>query len=427
METVAIIGTGIAGMTCAHRLHSHVDLHLFEAEERPGGHTNTVDVIEDGEAHPVDTGFMVYNEVTYPRLTRLFEELGVETMATDMSFGVQDRAADLEYCGSGAGKLFAQRRNFVRPSFYGMLGDILRFNRLALKALDNPDLIGMSLRQFVDKHRFGRLFRDSYLVPMTSAIWSTPPDEMLQFPAHTLLRFLHNHGLLGVRTQHQWRTLKGGSRQYRDKLLAPMRDRVRCGCPIRAVESGGDHVRLRLADNSVERFDKVVIAAHADAALAMLAEPDARQRRILGAFAYSRNRISLHSDRSVMPRHLRAWASWNYRIDPLADGRHKASTHYWMNSLQQLRTREDYFVSVNGSGLIDETKVIHEFTFNHPTFTQASAEAQFELPLLNENGRLYFCGSYFRYGFHEDGLMAGEAAAERLLSHLSDSYAKLPV
>jgi predicted NAD/FAD-binding protein len=400
---------------------------MFEALPRPGGHTNTVDISEDGRSHPVDTGFMVYNEVTYPRLTRLFEELGVETMETDMSFGVQDRTLNLEYCGSGPAQLFAQKRNLLRPGFHAMLADIVRFNRLAVKALDNPDLIGMSLRQFVEKHRFGRRFRDSYLVPMTSAIWSTPPDEMLNFPAHTLLRFLHNHGLLGVRTQHQWRTVKGGSRQYRDKLLAPFREQVHCGCPVRVVEPSEDGVRIRFADDRTSTFDRVVIATHADRALAMIPQPDRRQSRILGSFAYSRNRITLHSDPSVMPRHRRAWASWNYRIDPLPDGRHQASTHYWMNSLQRLRTRNSYFVSVNGSDLVDRENIISEFTFNHPMFSQAAAEAQFELPLLNENGKLYFCGSYFRYGFHEDGLMAGEAAAERLLSHLSDTHAKLPV
>lgn len=426
MNHVAVIGTGISGMACARELYPHTEVTLFEAEPRPGGHTHTVDVTEKGTEHPVDTGFMVYNEVTYPLLTRLFKDLGIKTEPTDMSFGVQHLPAGLEYCGSSLNQLFAQRKNCLRPDFLGMLRDIVRFNKLAARALADPQLLNLSLADFVQQHGFHRRFRDSYLLPMTSAIWSTPPDEMLRFPAHSLLRFLHNHGLLGVRTQHQWRTVTGGSRQYRDKLLAPFRQRLHTNCPIRTVQRSGQDVRLSDANGRHHRFDRVVIATHADQALRILADPDDREQRLLGAFPYAANIITLHTDTAVMPKTRRAWASWNYRVDALPDGQHKASTHYWMNSLQNLSTHLPYFVSVNGADLVDRDKVLKEFTFDHPMFSKHAAEAQFELPLLNENGKVYFCGSYFRYGFHEDGLMSGYAAAKRLLTH-SDIHAQLPL
>ncbi len=426
MDSVAIIGTGIAGMGCAWRLHRHVRLTLFEAEAEPGGHTHTVDVVEDGNRFPVDTGFMVYNEVTYPLLTRLFAELGVQTTATDMSFGVQYRPHDLEYCGSGLNRFFAQRRNLLRPRFWRMTADILRFNRLAVGALSQVGALDLTLAEFAERHRFSAAFLQYYLVPMTSAIWSTPPDEMLRFPAHTLLRFMHNHGLLGLRTHHQWRTVTGGSRQYRDKLLAPFRDRVRCGCPVVAVRRTGRGVAVRDATGAEHAFDKVVLATHADTSLRLLEAPTPDERRLLARFPYARNTITLHTDAAVMPRARRAWASWNYRVDALPDGRHHASTHYWMNSLQKLPGRQPYFVSVNGAGLVDRGRVLREFVFDHPMFDKAAVEAQFELPRLNGNGRVYFCGSYFRYGFHEDGLMAGYAAADRLLQQVS-AHAELPV
>ncbi|MGC9451794.1 MAG: NAD(P)/FAD-dependent oxidoreductase [Oceanipulchritudo sp.] len=426
METVGIVGTGIAGMACARKIHRDVDLTLFEAELEPGGHTHTVDIREGSKEVPVDTGFMVYNQKTYPLLTGLFRELDVETCPTNMSFGVQFTPDNVEYCGSSLKQLFAQPLNTIRPRFLGMLRDVLRFNRLAVGCLADPDVLGMSLKEFADKNRFGRPFLDYYLVPMTSAIWSTPPDAMLDFPAHTLIRFMYNHGLLGVRTHHQWRTVKNGSRSYRDKLIAPFKDRIRSGCAVRSVRKTGKGVQVRDATGESHTFDKVVFATHADTTLRLLENPDLREERLLACFPYAANSITLHSDPSVMPRRKGAWASWNYRIDAVEGGAHQASTHYWMNSLQRLDTDTPYFVSVNDPGLIREDSILQRFTFDHPMFDKAAVEAQLELPLLNENGKVYFCGSYFRYGFHEDGLMSGYAAADRLLSHI-DAHAELVV
>lgn len=417
MDSVAVIGTGIAGMSCAHRIHNQVDLTLYEAAPEPGGHTHTVDLPDNERTVPVDSGFMVYNEKTYPLLTQLFADLGVETMETDMSFGVQYRPDRVEFCGSGISQLFAHRRNIGRPRFLRMLADIVRFNKLAVAELANPDVLDFSLVEFVRRHRFSRSFMEYYLIPMTSAIWSTPPDEMLQFPAHTLIRFMYNHGLLGIRTHHQWRTVKGGSRQYRDKLIAPFRDRIRCGSPVTSVRRHESGVSVTDASGKSLAFDKVVFATHADTTLRLIENPTSRERDLLACFPYAANTITLHTDTAVMPRSRRAWASWNYRVDEREDGSHQASTHYWMNRLQKVSAAENYFVSVNEPDIVDRDKVFKEFTFDHPMFSRRAVNAQFELPLLNENRKLYFCGSYFRYGFHEDGILSGYAAAERLLTH----------
>lgn len=426
MTTAAIVGTGIAGMSAAYRLYKHLDLTLYEAAKEPGGHTHTVDISEGNTRIPVDSGFMVYNETTYPLLTQLFKELRVETMETDMSFGVQYKPDGIEFCGSGFRELFAYKRNAFRPAFVRMLRDIVRFNKTANEALADPEILEETLVDFIGRHGFSRPFLDYYLLPMTSAIWSTPPDEMLQFPAHTLIRFMYNHGLLGVRTHHQWRTVKGGSREYRDRLIAPFRQKLRCDCPVVSVRREEDGVTVTDARGERRTFDKVILATHADTALKLLENPTEDEARLLDCFPYAANKITLHSDSRVMPTRRRAWASWNYRIDALEDGRRQASTHYWMNSLQKVSGNEQYYVSVNEPDIVDRDRVYREFTFDHPMFSKRAAEAQLELPNLNKNGKLFYCGSYFRYGFHEDGILSGYAAAERLLTQ-SAAYAKLAI
>lgn len=403
-KRIAIVGTGVAGLGCAWQLRNLADITLIEREPRPGGHSNTVEVEEDGKPVRIDTGFIVFNRANYPNLVRLFEELGVHTKPSEMSFSVQHLPEGLEYNGMGASKVFAQRKNLLRPRFYRLLYQVLRFFKLAQEALADPDTRDLTVREFTAKHRLGQDFLDFYLVPMSSAVWSTDPARMLDFPAHSLLRFFHNHGFLGVTTHHPWFTVTGGAKSYVDKILAAVRP-VRLPAKVVEVTEHPHHVTIRTADGADENFDRVVIASHADEALAMLTAPDPAQNRLLSAFGYQRNTVSLHTDESVMPSRRRAWASWNYRMDRDGSGSVLATTHYWMNSLQGVSNKKNYFVSLNSQSFIPPEKVLYETDYDHPVFTLEAMRAQDELPSLNTRSpqqRVFFCGSYFRYGFHED-------------------------
>ena len=392
-ERLAIIGTGIAGLGCAHFLQSRFDLTLFEQADYPGGHTNTIAVPEGSGHAAFDTGFMVYNEVTYPHLTRLFRELGVRVKPTQMSFSVQHRPSGIEFSGSSVNHLFAQRRNLLRPRFWRMLAQVNRFNTEAIAALTDPAFAAMTVADYVRARGYGDDFLRLYLVPMSGAVWSTPPELMLEFPAVTLLRFFHNHGFLGLHTQHPWLTVDGGAKHYVDKLLAPLRaqNRVRLNAKV-------------TADGRTEHYDRVILAAHADQSLALLTDADATERRLLGAFRYQPNLATVHTDASVMPRTRLAWASWNYRVERDATGREVPSTIYWMNSLQGLSDRVNYFVSINGAEQIAPDKILRRIEYHHPLFNLAATQAQTELPSLNTRpaNRVFFAGSYFKNGFHED-------------------------
>jgi predicted NAD/FAD-binding protein len=401
---LAIVGTGIAGMGCAHFLHRQFDLTLYEQNDYAGGHTNTVTVAEAGRAVSMDTGFMVYNEVTYPNLTRLFKELGVQTQPTSMSFGVQVRELGLEYCGSSYARLFAQKRNLFNLRFLRMLMTIARFNSEAVAALNDPRYESYSLGRFAEEKNYGRDFLEQYLIPMASAVWSTPPREMMDFPATSLIRFFHNHGFLGMHTQHPWRTVTGGSRSYAVKLTAPFRDRIRLKQKVtRVTRENGKAVVETAAGKEI--YDKVIFASHGDQTLRMLGDPTETERRILGAFRYQPNLATVHTDASVMPKAKGAWASWNVRIERGPGGEPRYSTHYWMNSLQGVSDRTDYFVSINEGGKVDPKKILRTIDYEHPLYDLAATRAQKELPSLNAAGpgqTTYFCGSYFKYGFHED-------------------------
>jgi predicted NAD/FAD-binding protein len=418
---LAIIGTGIAGLGCAHFLQHACDLTLFESEPRPGGHANTLDVPEPGtgRALPVDTGFMVYNHVTYPLLTRLFAELRVATQPTSMSFSVRHAASGLEFCGSSLNHLFAQRRNLLRPRFYRMLLAIDRFNREALAALDDPATARESLGDYVRRRGYGSDFLDLYLVPMSSAVWSTPPRLMLGFPAASLLRFFHNHGFLGLHTQHPWRTVTGGSRAYVAKLTSPWRNRLRLGQPVLAVRREAGAVQVTFGSGTTERFDRVILACHADQALHLLQDPRPDESRLLGAFRYQPNVATVHTDTSVMPRARLAWSSWNYEIASPAGDEGSTATHYWMNSLQGVSDRENYFVSINRPQAIHPARVLARIPYEHPLFDLGALAAQAGLPGLNAAARgttqTFFAGSYFRYGFHEDALLSAHQLATLLL------------
>jgi predicted NAD/FAD-binding protein len=423
MSSIAIIGTGIAGMGSAHFLHRDHEVSLFEANDYVGGHTNTVCAREPGTGRevPIDTGFMVYNEVTYPLLTRLFAELRVPVKKTSMSFAVRDDATGLEWCGSSLNHLFAQRRNLFNPRFLRMLSAVNRFNREAVAALDDPRIAEISLDQFVRDRGYGRDFFDLYLAPMSSAVWSTPPELMLSFPAATLLRFFHNHGFLGLQTQHQWLTVDGGSREYRERLIAPFRSSIQVGLGATRIRRLGTSlgVELTTTDGTVRRFDHVILATHADQALRLLADPTPDEARLLGAFAYQANVVTLHTDASVLPRAPLARASWNYQLSRDAAGRIVPATHYWMNSLQGVSDRENYFVTVNRPESIDPARVVRRIDYTHPLFDLAALRAQRELPRLNERARgstdTFFAGSYFRYGFHEDAFISAFQLAGFLL------------
>lgn len=400
-ERIAIIGTGVAGLGCAWKLRDIADVTLIEKQARPGGHSNTVTIDEDGEPIRIDTGFIVFNHATYPHLVLLFDELGVRTKPSEMSFSVCHEPSGIEFNGMGLSKVFAQRRNLLRPRFYKLLANIFRFFRVSHVALNDPSTEAMTLRDFVAKHGLGQDFLDFYLIPMSSAVWSTEPNRVLDFPALSLLRFFQNHGFLGVTTHHPWFTVDGGAKTYVDKILAAVQP-VRLPAKVVSVEESANSATVAIENGESMTFDRVIIAAHADEALAMLSVPTSEQSRLLGAFGYQRNVARLHTDERVMPRRRRAWAAWNYRVADTGNGP-AATTHYWMNALQNVSKKRNYFVSINGN--VPDDRVLYEAVYEHPVFTLEAMRAQAELPQLNTRSphqRVFFCGSYFRHGFHED-------------------------
>ena len=407
---LAIVGTGISGLACAHFLRNDFDLTLFEKDNRIGGHSNTVEVPENGKLLPLDTGFMVYNEVTYPHLTRLFSELGVKTKPTQMSFSVQHMGAGVEFNGGSLNLLFSQRKNLLSPRFWKMLLQIDRFNRETVAELADPQYGDVTLAEYVEARGYGRDFLEWYLSPMAAAVWSSPPERIDSFPARTLMRFWHNHGFLGLDTQHPWRTVCGGSREYVKKITAPFAEHIIRNNAVVAANS----TTLTLSDGSTRNFDKIIFASHGDQSLALLTDPSALETEILSNFAYQPNSAVVHTDPRFMPRTRRAWASWNYRVG--SDGKH--STHYWMNNLQGVSENTDYFVSINPPDEIPKDKVIHELGYEHPIFTSAAIRAQSRIAELHEAGHTtgrHYCGAWQRYGFHEDGIWSAHTLCREIL------------
>ncbi|MBL9185997.1 MAG: FAD-dependent oxidoreductase [Opitutaceae bacterium] len=421
MPTLAIIGTGIAGLGCAHFLRRDFDVTLFERNAYVGGHTHTITTPEPvtGRAVAMDTGFMVFNQVTYPHLTRLFVELQVPIKPTAMSFSMRHADTGLEFAGSSLNHLFAQRRNLLRPRFWRLLAAINRFNAEAAAALDDPATQDENLGDYVRRRGYGADFFDLYLVPMSSAVWSTPPELMLEFPATTLLRFFHNHGFLGLSTQHQWWTVEGGAKNYVDRLTAPWRDRIRTGIAATRIVRTADGVAVTTSDGHTQVFDKAILACHGDQALRLLAAPTFDEDRLLREFRYQPNVATVHTDASVMPRTRLAWSSWNYEIARDTAGRLSTATHYWMNSLQGVSDRENYFVSINRPEAVAPDRVLRRIDYEHPLFSLGAVRAQAELPGLNAAARggteTYFAGAWQRYGFHEDGLLSAVRLSELLL------------
>jgi len=419
---VAIVGSGISGLGCAHALQAErqhgVRVTLFEAERRLGGHTNTVDVRLDGIAHPVDTGFLVFNERTYPNLIRLFAELGVPTASSDMSFSVSVPSAGgrrIEWAGTDMNSVFAQRRNLASPRFLAMLADILRFNRQASRIAQGDETAGeQTLGEFLDRHRYGESFRRWYLLPMAAAIWSCPMRTMLAYPLATFVRFCHNHGLLQLNGRPQWYTVAGGARQYVQRIAAQLDD-VRRGTPVLEVrrnEAAGK-VSVRTA-RGIEVFDQVVLACHGDQSAALLADADDAERQLLAEARYQPNRAVLHTDTRLMPRLRQVWSSWNYLSDGKADPH--VSVTYLLNKLQPLPFRAPVLLSLNPLVEPAPETVIAEFEYSHPIFDARMIEAQQRLPDLQGRRRVWLAGAWTGYGFHEDGLKSGLAVAAALAS-----------
>ena len=423
---VAVVGSGISGLAAAHRLREHAHVTLFEASDYFGGHTHTVDITlptpQGMTTWGVDTGFLVFNERTYPRLIALLAELDVATAPSDMSFSVQVPGARgqeaLEWSGNNLATVFAQKRNLASPRFLGMLADLLRFNRLCTRlAVQGRDSeMTEPLAAFLERHRFGQAFRDWYFLPMLGCIWSCPTDQMLQFPVATMIRFCHNHGLLQVNDRPQWHTVVGGARHYVDKIIAALPD-TRLRTPVRQIERDAAGVTLH-TDRGSERFDHVVLATHSDQSLAMLQRPSPAESGVLGAIRYQPNRAVLHTDTSVLPRKQAAWAAWNY--ERAADDGQESSRvclHYLLGKLQPLPFEQPIIESLNPVREIAAHRVLAEFDYSHPVFDLAAIEAQRHVPRLQGVDHTWYCGAWTGYGFHEDGLKSGLSVAEALLAH----------
>ena len=410
---VAVVGAGITGLGAALALRGSAQVSLFEQEMRLGGHANTVDVSLDGVRHGVDTGFLVANERTYPLLLALFDELGVELAASRMGFSVQHRGLGLEWAGNDLNSVFAQRRNLLRPGFHGMLLDLLRFNALTTRLAESGGEAQLAepTEAFLRRERFGALFRDAYLLPMLACIWSCPTEQMLDFPVGTLIRFCHNHGLLQLNDRPPWFTVRGGSRHYVQRLRERLAD-VREGSAVTRVQRLPSGVRLHHGGGS-EDFDAVILACHSDQSLRLLEAPTAREREVLGAIRYQRNRALLHLDPAQLPQRRRAWAAWNFETDgDTRAGRRPVCLHYLINHLQPLPWQQPVVVSMNP--LREPLHVLQQFDYAHPVFDEAAIRAQARLPALQGEGGVWFAGAWTRYGFHEDGLLSGLTAARGL-------------
>lgn len=408
---IGIVGTGIAGLVAARRLSERHDVTVYEANDYIGGHTHTVEVEDEGQRLAVDTGFIVYNEHTYPLFTKLLRQLGVSTQPSDMSFSVSSESGFLEYASAGLNAIFAQRRNLLRPSFHRMLRDVLRFNREA-RALLGSSEEKASLGDYLCGAGYSQEFLDGYILPMGAAIWSASPATFLTFPAASFARFFHNHGLLDRNNPIPWRVVSGGSQRYVDALVAPLCNRIETGRPVLSVLRDRDGVDVITPSGQLDRFDRIVLAVHSDQALRLLDEPSHAELRVLSAVRFQENDAVLHTDRSLMPRRRRAWASWNYRL-PESE-RDRAFVTYHMNRLQGLAARNDYLVTLNGTDHIDPARIRARFTYHHPVFDADAMAAQKLHEAIDGHRRTHYCGAWWGWGFHEDGVRSALAVCDRI-------------
>ena len=405
---IAIIGTGVSGNVAAYYLNKEHDITVYEANDYLGGHTHTHNIKLEGKSYSVDTGFIVFNYKTYPNFTGLLEELGVKEQLSKMSFGVKCEKTGLEYMGSTINSLFAQRRNIFRPSFWRMILDILRFNRQATDLLEDAS-DDISLGEYLKREKFSQTFINYYLVPMAAAVWSADLKLMYQFPARYLIQFFHNHGLLSVTNRPDWYVIKGGSKTYVTALTESFKDKIKLSTPVTGVKREKEAVIVSSAQGE-ESYDAVFFACHSDQALRLLAEPTASETQVLGAIKYQENEVLLHTDASILPKRKTAWAAWNYHL--LEGDQGQVPVTYNMNILQGLDSEQTFCVTLNNSDAIDQTKVLKRLQYHHPIYTQESVAAQARQSEINTD-RLYFCGAYWRYGFHEDGVVSALNALEK--------------
>ena len=410
MKRIAVIGSGISGLSAAYFLSRHHEVHMYERDNRVGGHTHTVMVDSAKGQIPVDTGFIVHNDRTYPNFCRLINELGVETQASDMSFAVTALSGSFEYASHGLGGFFAQKSNLFSARHYTLLREILRFNREAPRVLADPNAEGKTLGQFLDDGRYSPVFVERYLIPMAGAVWSMAPADMPGFPVMTLIRFMHNHGMLGLNTHPNWKTIRGGSHAYLGPITAPFQKRIAKGTTITSVDRQERGVTIQLQDRPAQHFDEVVFACHGDQILPMLANPTEAERAILNSFTTTRNETCLHTDTTLLPRRNAARASWNY----LLGDEGKVTVTYHMNRLQSLHTTEEYCVTLNANGELDRSKVLRSMTYEHPLYNRAAIRAQERWSEISGKNHTHFCGAYWFYGFHEDGVRSGMRVAETL-------------
>ncbi|WP_122739684.1 NAD(P)/FAD-dependent oxidoreductase [Pseudomonas viridiflava] len=407
---IAVVGSGIAGLTSAYLLNRSHDVTVFESSDWIGGHTHTVDVQVDGRHHAIDTGFIVFNDWTYPNFIKLLGQLDVAFKPTEMSFSVHDPRTGVEYNGNNLNSLFAQRSNLLSPKFWGMLRDILRFNRLAIEDLENQRIAAdTTLGEYLKNGGYGQRFIDHYIVPMGAAIWSMSLADMLGFPLQFFVRFFKNHGLLSVTNRPQWCVIEGGSRSYIEPLTASFREKIRLSCPVTRVERDQDGVTLHSAMGT-ERFDKVIFACHSDQALAMLAEPSSAEQSVLGALRYAENDVVLHTDTRLLPDRRLAWASWNYRLG--GGEQQLAAVTYDMNILQGIESDTTFCVSLNQNAAIDPEKVIGRYRYAHPQYSLQAVAAQARWEEINGVDHTWYCGAYWANGFHEDGVVSGLRVAK---------------
>ena len=411
---IAVIGTGIAGNVAAWKLSKEHEVTVYEANDYIGGHTNTHDVSIQGRDYAIDTGFIVFNYRTYPEFTRLLNEMNVEVQPTNMSFSVKHEITGLEYNGNTINSLFAQRRNLFRPSFLRMVRDILRFNREAVQSLEHEDA-ELPLGEYLAKYRYGEEFKNHYIIPMGAAIWSTEAGLMQDFPARFFIRFFHNHGLLSVSDRPVWHVIKGGSRNYLDPLIKPFRENIRLGTPVQTIRRFHDHVEIETRAHGIETFDAVFIATHTNEALRMLDYATVAETEVLGAIPYQKNEAVLHTDTSLLPRRRLAWAAWNYHV--LKQQQDRVALTYNMNILQGIDAPVTFNVTLNNTAAIDADKILKTVNYEHPLFTPESVAAQARHKEINGTWRTWYCGAYWRNGFHEDGV----ASALEAVEHFNES------